>query len=163
MLKDDIISNVFVPKHHFLDNKIEEALDYIEQKRCLVVTTIAEENNTSRAWRAFGRLLHTSQDFYAHSNYVRLWAHRYQSLPHPNEISPLDEELLSDAALHTVRTYKFFGNIGDIPILGPRLFPYLPNDIHARMCLGGFQPLFFVNGRGATAARLLKIRALFNT
>ena len=90
----------------------------------------------ARAWRAFGRLLHTAQDFYAHTNYVYLWAGRYNgSLPSPKQIEPLDPALLASPDLHTVRSYPPLGYLANLPLLGRSVFPFLPPDAHGRMSL----------------------------
>jgi hypothetical protein len=136
MFKDDLISNLFNPEHHFIENTIEGSLAYIETQRHLVVCKLENGDNILAAWQAFGRLLHTGQDFYAHSNYVRLWVDRFaETVPPADKIEALDPSLLNSPHLHTVRTYRPLGSLGNIPVVGRWLFRFLPVDAHARMCL----------------------------
>jgi hypothetical protein len=133
---DDLISNFFNPEQHFVDNRIESSWAYIQAQRDIVVKVLKNKVSISRAWRAFGRLLHTAQDFYSHSNYVRLWADRFtERLPPADQIEAMDWALLKSPELHTVRPYRPMGSLGNIPVVGRWLFPFLPVDAHARMCL----------------------------
>jgi hypothetical protein len=135
MFKDDLISNLFNPEHHFVENTIADSLAYIETQRSRVVSTVQNGDHTPRAWQAFGRLLHTAQDFYSHSNYVRLWAGCFKNVPPADKIEAMDPSLLHSPELHTVRSYRPFGSLGNIPVVGKWLFRFLPTDAHARMCL----------------------------
>jgi hypothetical protein len=145
MRKDDVISNIRNPEHHFTENRIEAALGYIELQRERVVSTLQNETDVGPAWQAFGRLLHTAQDFYAHSNYVSLWVEQFEGqMPPPGEIEALDPVLLDSARLHTARTYRPLGTLGNLPGVGRWLFPFLPDDAHAKMNLDSVSkgPLF---------------------
>ncbi len=57
---------------HFDNNALEPSNTYIATQRALIRPSL-ETGVVSRAWQAFGRLTHTAQDFYSHTNYVRLW------------------------------------------------------------------------------------------
>src|SRR4026208_738308 len=80
---------------HFDNNAFEKSYAYIEKQRALTVSSLQKADADS-AWAAFGRFLHTAQDFYAHSNYVTLWIAHFdpstrtsgagQPLPAPSEI-----------------------------------------------------------------------------
>ncbi len=61
------------PFRHYCDPDFARNLAYIEEEHALIanLTTIPGSQGAQRA--AFGRLLHTVQDFYAHTNYVDLW------------------------------------------------------------------------------------------
>jgi hypothetical protein len=136
LLQDNLVSNRFQPERHFTEGRLAEALAYLEAERAAVVLALHHGPNLGRAWRAFGRLLHTAQDFYAHTNYVYLWAGRYNdALPSPEKIEPLDPALLASPALHTVRSYAPLGYLANVPLLGRSIFPFLPPDAHARMSL----------------------------
>lgn len=136
LYKDDLISNLFKPQHHFINTVIEASLAYIEAQRHLVVHTLEHGDHMSQAWQAFGRLLDTTQDFYAHSNYVRLWTERFsENVPPADKIEAMDQSLLNSPELHTTRTYRPLGSLGNLPVIGRWLFPFLPEDAHARMCL----------------------------
>src|SRR6185503_12531594 len=87
---------------HFDNNAFEKSYAYIEEQRALTVSSLQKPDADS-AWAAFGRFLHTVQDFYAHSNYVTLWISHFapstrsseagQALPAPSEIDALDPGL----------------------------------------------------------------------
>ena len=53
-----------------------------------VIRPALERSDPRQAWQAFGRLTHTAQDFYAHSNYVALWRERNPAAP-PDQIDAL--------------------------------------------------------------------------
>lgn len=63
-------------KHHFDNNSIKQSLDYVDVQfaNAVVSAGSADENISSRnnTLEYLGRLFHTVQDFYAHSNYVEL-------------------------------------------------------------------------------------------
>lgn len=135
-LQDNLIGNIRHPEHHFTENMIDASLDYIETQRVLVASILINGANLSKAWRAFGRLLHCAQDFYSHSNYVHLWVARFSdNVPPPDQVEALEQSLMSSSKLHTVRTYRPLGSLGNVPIFGRWLFPYLPADAHAKMNL----------------------------
>ena len=91
---------------HFDNSAFEKTYRYIEEQRALAVESLKQKDVMS-AWAAFGRLTHTVQDFYAHSNYVTLWLTRFegQTPPPPSEIDPLDPSLLHSPDLCSGRTY----------------------------------------------------------
>jgi hypothetical protein len=61
------------PHRHFCDPVLARSLAYIEEEHQLIGELAQQEDAESQQRAAFGRLLHTVQDFYAHSNYVDLW------------------------------------------------------------------------------------------
>ncbi len=93
--QDDLLTGqIGHDEYHFDNNAIAESDRYLEEQRVLTITAL-QYDNLSAAWAAFGRLIHTAQDFYAHSNYVDLWLARFDGqapLP-PSEIAPLMDEL----------------------------------------------------------------------
>jgi hypothetical protein len=134
--QDNIVGNVFHPEHHFTENKTDEALAYIETQRGQVISTLREGAATRAAWQAFGRLLHTAQDFYAHSNYVQLWLEGFKGeAPPPDHIEALAEALLRSSKLYTCRAYRPLGVLAHVPLLDRWTLPFLPPDAHAHMNL----------------------------
>ena len=91
---------------HFDNSAFDKTYKYIEQQRTLAVESLKKKDVKS-AWAAFGRITHTVQDFYAHSNYVTLWLDRFdaQTPPPPGEIDPLDPSLLHSPDLCSGKTY----------------------------------------------------------
>jgi hypothetical protein len=122
-------------EYHFDDNAFEKSYAYIEGQRARTVLALMA-NDVSSAWSAFGRLTHTAQDFYSHSNYVELWLSRYSegALPPPPEIDPVDPELLNAEALHSGRIYPL-ELLTVIRILKPLILSLLPRDAHGWMNL----------------------------
>ena len=89
------------------------------------------------AWKAFGRLLHTAQDFYAHSNYVTLWLDQFDNStwPFADEIDPLNKLILSNSKLRSGKLYYPLELLSFIPIIKKPIIPLLPHDSHAWMNL----------------------------
>lgn len=120
------------PEYHFDENAIAEGLAYIEECRALA----ARAASPAEAWAAFGRLSHAAQDFYAHSNYVRLWAERLDGQhPPPGAIEGLEPSLLKHPRLMTCRMYWPLEAFYFVPGLGPLVKRFLPKDAHAWMNL----------------------------
>jgi hypothetical protein len=122
-------------EYHFDDNAFEKSSAYIEEQRVLTLSALRVEDVFS-AWSAFGRLTHTAQDFYAHSNYVDLWLARQPdgARPSPPEIDPVDPDLIHAEALHSGRIY-LLDYLSFIPVLKPLVMPLLPRDSHGWMNL----------------------------
>jgi hypothetical protein len=89
-------------EYHFDNNKISESLKYLQEQRDSVFLSL-HRKELGLAWVAFGRLLHTAQDFYAHTNYVSLWLDQFEegAWPSVDEIDPLDERTLSHSRLRS--------------------------------------------------------------
>ncbi len=123
-------------EYHFDNNSFEQSRVFMEEQRRLIRPAL-EGGNALQAWQAFGRLTHTAQDFYAHSNYVALWlASRPSDMPPAaSEIDPLDASLIANPSLHSGKPYHPFGVLSFIPGLRPLMVPLLPADSHARMNL----------------------------
>jgi hypothetical protein len=119
---------------HFDNNAFAKGDAYIEKNR--IEVHIALENaDVLSAWNAFGRLTHTAQDFYAHSNYVTLWLSRFPSdgWPPPAEIDPLDRDTLA-GPLRSGHIY-LLEPLSWIPPLKRFILPFLPRDSHGWMNL----------------------------
>lgn len=139
---------------HFDNNAFEKTYAYIEEQRALVTSSLMSGDANS-AWEAFGRLLHSVQDFYAHSNYVTLWveacdpstrgAKQPQSgqaalppsgrMPPPSEIDAMDPGLLNSPDLRSGKVYYLFELLYLVKDLRPYILPYTPRDSHAWMNL----------------------------
>ena len=70
--QDNPITGQAKNEYHFDNCKFKESLDYIIAQRKLAIANA--QNNPLESVRAFGRLLHAVQDFYAHSNWIELKA-----------------------------------------------------------------------------------------
>jgi hypothetical protein len=123
-------------EYHYDNNAIAESDHYIEEQRGLILSALRKDDLPA-AWAAFGRLIHTAQDFYAHSNYVDLWLFQFnsQTPPPPPQIAPLVDELLHSPDLHSGKLYYPLGVISFIPFVKRLVIPLLPADSHAHMQL----------------------------
>jgi hypothetical protein len=131
-LGQDGLRYQFGHDHFHYDNNAFAAGDaYIEQQRHLVFDALADLEALP-AWEAFGRLTHTAQDFYAHSNYVTLWREKNPGVT-PEQIHPQLAELLNDPRLSSGRLYYPLEFLTFLPLLKPLVVPLLPRDSHAWM------------------------------
>lgn len=88
---------------HFDNNKIAEGLAYVLSEHASIIQMVAGGGKGAAQRAAFGRLCHTVQDFYAHSNYVDLWlrAHGGLQRTQPTQIDGLDPRFLWHPDLKT--------------------------------------------------------------
>ena len=89
LYQDRLRGQIGHDEYHFDNNAFEKSYAYIEEQRALTISSLMA-NDVSSAWSAFGRLTHTAQDFYAHSNYIDLWLARQPEGAHPTppEVDP---------------------------------------------------------------------------
>jgi len=135
--QDDLLTGqIGHDEYHYDNNAIAEADTYLEEQRMLTRAAL-QENDLLTAWAAFGRLIHTAQDFYAHSNYVDLWLSQFngKTPPPPSEIVPLMEELIYSPNLRSGKLYYPLEVLAFVPILKRFIIPRLPVDSHAHMHL----------------------------
>lgn len=123
-------------EYHFDNNAFEKTYAYIEKQRALTITSL-QKKDTCSAWSAFGRVTHSVQDFYAHSNYITMWLARFNghTPPAPPEVDPVDQTLLSSPDLRSGKTYNPFELLYYLPGLRPFSLRLLPKDSHAWMNL----------------------------
>jgi hypothetical protein len=121
---------------HFDNNAFARSREYIEQQRALIQPAL-EGRQVMAAWEAFGRLTHTAQDFYSHSNYVDLWlvCQPNGMRPAPSEIDPLDDTLIENPSLRSGKFYYPLEAFSFVPGLKKLVIPLLPRDSHAWMNL----------------------------
>ena len=67
-------------EYHFDNNAIDEGHRYINEQRGFALAALLSPGVLS-AWIAFGRLTHTAQDFYAHTNYIPMWLDQHNGTP----------------------------------------------------------------------------------
>jgi hypothetical protein len=141
-LDQDSIFKLLNFKLHFDNSLFAEGLAYIEACR----VRAAKASTPQSAWDAFGRLAHTAQDFYSHSNYVALWIQQFEpgAAPTPNQIDGLDSRLLRHPDLVSGRVYLPLEALTLFASLRPLARRWLPRDSHAWMNLDnpGQGPLF---------------------
>jgi hypothetical protein len=123
-------------EYHFDNNALDASYRYINEQRGLVLASLLLPDSSS-AWPAFGRLIHTAQDFYAHTNYVFLWLARYKDStpPPPPEIEPVEKSLVHSPDLHSGKLYYPLEVLYFIPAFRKAVMSILPRDSHAWMNL----------------------------
>jgi hypothetical protein len=123
-------------EYHYDNNALAKSDRYIMEQRALTISAL-QNDNLPAAWSAFGRLTHTAQDFYAHSNYVDLWlAHSNGSgraHPPPSEIVPVVDALIRSPSLRSGKLYYPWEVLAFIPGIKQLVLPLLPGDSHAHM------------------------------
>jgi hypothetical protein len=124
-------------EYHYDNNAIDKGDTYIKEQRGFVLAALLSPGVIS-AWIAFGRLTHTAQDFYAHTNYVTLWldAHAHNGTPPtPPEIDPVQKDLVESPKLHSGKVYMPMDAMYFIPFLRKFSLSLLPRDSHGWMNL----------------------------
>jgi len=134
--QDDLRGQIGHDEYHFDNNAFEKSYAFIEEKRALTVSSL-QGGDAPSAWTAFGRLTHTAQDFYAHTNYVNLWLARFadKTPPSPPEIDPLINELVDSPELRSGKLYYPLEALSFVPFLKRFVMLLLPKDSHAWMNL----------------------------
>lgn len=119
---------------HFDNNQFDPSYAYIEEQRALVRTNL-QRGDAQSAWRAFGRMIHTAQDFYAHSDYIPRWLSRFdgRTPPPPPEVDPVSPDIFHDPSLRSGKLYYPLEALAFIPFLKKSILPLLPPDSHAHM------------------------------
>ena len=107
--QDRLAGQIGHDEFHFDNNAFDKSHAYMEEQRALILSALQRKDVLS-AWSAFGRMSHTVQDFYAHSNYVTLWVSRFdgRTLPPPPEIDPVDPSLFHSPDLCSGKVYLPF-------------------------------------------------------
>jgi hypothetical protein len=135
--QDDLLTGqIGHEEYHFDNNAFEKSYAFIEEQRRWAISSL-QDGDAPAAWAAFGKLTHTAQDFYAHSNYVDLWLALFdgQPPPAPSEIAPLMDELVDNPGLRSGKLYYPLEVFSFVPLLRRLVIPLLPRDSHAWMNL----------------------------
>ena len=136
-VNQDRLSGLFGhDEFHFDNNAFEKSYAYMEEQRAFIVSSL-KANHAASAWSAFGRLTHTAQDFYAHSNYITLWLSRFdgETPPAPSEVDPVDLTLLNSPDLCSSRMYYPLDILYFIRPFRSYALSRIPRDSHAWMNL----------------------------
>lgn len=122
-------------EYHYDNNNIEKGDRYIIEQRGYVIAVLLSPGVVG-AWVAFGRLLHTAQDFYSHSNYITMWLDQFDGTPPPpEEIDPLRKDLIESPKLRSSKVYMPMDALYFIPPLRSLMLKLLPKDSHGWMNL----------------------------
>ncbi len=132
--QDSLRYQLFHDHFHFDNNQFEKSYAYIEEQRALIAPALGRGDAPS-AWQAFGRMLHTVQDFYAHTDYIPRWLSRFegQTPPAPEQVDPVSSEILGHPDLRSGKLYYPLEALAFIPFLRKFILPHLPADSHAHM------------------------------
>ena len=133
--QDNIRGQIGHPEFHFDDSQIKAATEYIELQRRLVVENLDEQQVRLISWEAFGRLTHAAQDFYAHTNYIKMWLEQNRPANNPADIDFWNEQLINNPALFSGRFYVPREPLSMLPLVGKYFKNGLPRDSHAWMNL----------------------------
>ncbi len=134
--QDGLKGQIGHPEYH-VDNAIPPAFRYMQEQQRQALTAL-RHGDCEQGMYSLGRCLHTVQDFYSHTTYVRTWL-RENSGPDttPDDIPPL-LDWLSRPDLKTGRAV--FGELLTfLPVLGPIFARVLrlPSDSHFHQNLDG--------------------------
>ncbi|MBI3163024.1 MAG: hypothetical protein HYZ23_10960 [Chloroflexi bacterium] len=133
--QDSLRGQVGHDEFHFDNNALDESNQYIREQRGFVLASLLSPGVLS-AWIAFGRLTHTAQDFYSHTNYVALWLDQFNGAPPaPPEIDPVQKSIVESPGLYSGKLYFPLDYLYFVPLLGKALLPFLPTDSHGKMNL----------------------------
>jgi hypothetical protein len=133
--QDALSAQIGHDEYHFDNNAIDEGYRYIKEQRGFVIASLLSPGVLS-AWIAFGRLIHTAQDFYAHTNYVPMWLDQFDDAPPaPPEIDPVQKGLIESSKIRSGKIYFPMDVLYFVPFLRKLSLALLPNDSHAKMNL----------------------------
>ena len=133
--QDAISGQIGHDEFHFDNNAIDEGRRYINEQRGFVIASLLSPGVLS-AWIAFGRLTHTAQDFYSHTNYISMWLDQYSGTPPtPPEIDPVQKDLIESPKIHSGKIYFPMDVLYFVPFLRKVSLALLPHDSHGRMNL----------------------------
>lgn len=122
-------------EYHFDNNAIEKTYRYINEQRGVLMASLLV-SGTRPAWNAFGRLTHAVQDFYSHTNYIRMWLDQFNGAHlTPPEIDPVQKSLIESPSLYSARFYIPMDVLYFIPFLRKLSLMFLPHNSHGKMNL----------------------------
>ncbi|MEA3326452.1 MAG: hypothetical protein U9R53_03985 [Chloroflexota bacterium] len=119
--------------YHFDNSSFGQGFSYIKTQEEKLIHAITQEQHDI-ARDSFGRITHSWQDFYSHSNYVKLWLGT-SCISSPCKIVHDDEEVMNHPDLKSGRIYGLFDFIAMLPGLSKIIKPLMPIDSHAQMNL----------------------------
>ena len=135
LAQDSLVNLVGHDEFHYDNNALDDSDRYLKEQRGYVLASLLVPNGLP-AWGAFGRLLHTAQDFYAHTNYVSLWLDQFDGTPlPPPEIEPVQKDILNSPDLCSGKLYYLRELLYLIPPFRKLALFLLPRNSHAHMNL----------------------------
>jgi hypothetical protein len=118
---------------HFDGSTFNAGFRYISDQEKMLFEYLAL-NKYHQAQEAFGRITHSWQDLYSHSNYVQLWRQKHADLP-PEAIIPNNPDILNHPNFASGKNYGLIEFLAMVPVLSSLIKPRMPSDSHAKMNL----------------------------
>ena len=121
------------PEYHFDDSEFVRTYRYLDELRSSIEDKIITGDYISQARFEFGKLTHALQDFYAHTNYIRLWGNKHGVDPTnwDGEIDCQDRDIIQSNELMSGHFYSPWEMITFLPIIGRYFGKLFPNNSHA--------------------------------
>ncbi len=133
--QDALSGQIGHDEFHFDNNAIDDGHRYIKEQRGFVLAALLSPGVLS-AWIAFGRLIHTAQDFYSHTNYIPMWLDQHNGTPPAApEVDPVQMSLIKSPKIHSGKLYLPMDVLYFVPFLRKFSLALLPNDSHGKMNL----------------------------
>jgi hypothetical protein len=135
LAQDNVSGQIGHPEFHFDDSEFARTYAYLASLKTNVIASIATGSSFHEARADIGRFTHASQDFYAHSNYIRLWARKNQVTPEKwnGEIDFMDQDIINSRELISGHFYTPWEMITFIPYIGHFFTLLFPKDSHAAL------------------------------
>jgi hypothetical protein len=118
---------------HFDGSSFNAGFRYIEDQEKLLLGHLAL-TEYHQAQEAFGRMLHSWQDLYSHSNYVQLWRQTHTHQP-PETIVANNPNIINHPNFVSGKNYGLIEFLAMVPVLSSLINPRMPSDSHAKMNL----------------------------
>lgn len=130
----DSLSSLFgvEARRHVCDCTVDESFAYVNEEHAVIAELAQQPGEEARQRAALGRLLHTVQDFYAHTNYVALWvAERGDTTSLESGGGELDPQLLAHPQLQIAQWLTWREPFYYVPVVGQAMRRvWLPKDSH---------------------------------
>lgn len=118
---------------HFDGSAFNAGFRYIADQEKLLLDHLAL-SDYNQAQEAFGRVIHSWQDLYSHSNYVQLWLQTHPHQP-PEKIVANNPDIINHPSFASGKNYGLIEFLSMVPVLSSLIKPRMPSDSHAIMNL----------------------------
>lgn len=133
-IMQDRIAYMFHHDHiHFDGSAFASGFAYIAAQEVILLDAINKQDYQA-AQKAFGRITHSWQDFYSHSNYVQLWMEKTGETD-ARAIIHNDMDIIHHSSLASGKNYGLIEFLAMVPVLSDCKTPHIPDDSHAKMNL----------------------------
>jgi hypothetical protein len=154
-IQQDRVKNQFGHDYiHFDGSAFSEGFSYIKEQKAKLLKSV-EDSDYQTARAALGRILHSWQDFYSHSNYVQLWYQKEGRID-VEEIDHKDLDIFNSTELKSGKNYGLIELFALLPGLSRIIKPFMPEDSHAKMNLDSPKSGPFFNYAYAAAKKRTK-------